>query len=111
MWPPVAHAQLQQVRELAAALRKSACVTLCTVAGPVAVIAAGGWGFELPAGAAAGAGLLAAAGWALGAWLCQHPIVGELLRAGSVLSAGLVRLKARPLAPVPSGRLGGQSQS
>jgi hypothetical protein len=66
---------------------------------------------QTPAGAAAAAALSAAAGWALGAWLCQHPIVGELLRAGSVLSGGLARLKARPLAPVPSGQLGGQSQS
>ena len=79
--------------ELATALRPSAIVTAFSAMGPLLILAThGGLGVPLPFGTLAAAIGLAAAGWACGLWLTEHPLLNEIRRAGA---AGLTRLPRR----------------
>ncbi|NJM33712.1 MAG: oligosaccharide flippase family protein [Rhodomicrobium sp.] len=69
------------LRELFLALLPSALLTLCAIVGPVAVLAANGWRFDLGFLAAACAAALAAAGWLLGLPLVKHALYAELTKA------------------------------
>jgi O-antigen/teichoic acid export membrane protein len=76
-------------RELGAACGRSAVVTLLSAAGPLSVVAALGFRFDMPVLAAVLAGMLAAAGWLAGVWLTQHPFVHEIRLAGRIMRGGL----------------------
>lgn len=80
------------LRALFAALAPSAVVTLCSIVGPVLIIAAHGWNVDLDLGPAAIAILLAGVGWLAGLRLARHPLYGELIRA---LKIALARLPGR----------------
>ena len=64
--------------ELGAVLRRSAVVTACSAAGPLALVAGSGFRFDLSPGMAVLAGALGAAGWLGGLRLTRHPLLGEL---------------------------------
>jgi O-antigen/teichoic acid export membrane protein len=76
-------------RDLADACGRSAVVTLCSAAGPLSVVAALGFRFDMPVPAALLAGILAALGWLAGVWLTQHPFVHELRLAGRIVRDAL----------------------
>jgi hypothetical protein len=76
--------------ELGAVLRRSAVVTACSAAGPLALVAAGGFHFDLSLGMAVVAGALGAAGWLVGLWLTRHPLLGELRYLAHVVGRNLV---------------------
>ncbi|MFZ1106332.1 MAG: oligosaccharide flippase family protein [Hyphomicrobiaceae bacterium] len=76
-------------RALAGACGRSAVVTLCSAAGPLCVVAALGFRFDMPVLAALLAGALAAAGWLAGVWLTRHPLMHELRLAGRTVREGL----------------------
>lgn len=80
-------------RDLFKALSKSAVVTLCSIAGPLAVVALAGFRFDISILAAFGAGVLSAIGWILGLWLTRHPMFDALIDA------------ARDFLPGPAGNL------
>jgi hypothetical protein len=78
--------------ELAQALAPSAKVTALTIAGPVAVIALDGTTqLSVPMGMLAG--VLGAAGWLAGLWLCGHPLHAELLRLRDDVASRLQRAR------------------
>jgi O-antigen/teichoic acid export membrane protein len=62
------------------ALKKSFIVTLFSAAGPIAVVASGGFDMDLSVLSGVIAGLLAAPGWVMGLWLMKHPLWEELMR-------------------------------
>lgn len=64
--------------EFALALRKSAIVTLCSAAGPITVIAARGFRFDLSIGPFFICVVLSMVGWVIGAWLTRHPVWSEI---------------------------------
>jgi lipopolysaccharide exporter len=64
--------------ELAAALGKSALITACSAAGPIAFIALAGFRSDLSIGAALAAGLLSVCCWVAGLWLTYHPLLREI---------------------------------
>ncbi len=66
--------------ELAAAVWKSALVTACSAAGPVAVMAVAGFRSNLSIGGAVVGGLLAVICWAGGVWVTRHPMLIEIQR-------------------------------
>jgi O-antigen/teichoic acid export membrane protein len=68
------------LRELIAALAPSAIVTLCAIAGPLAIVAALGWRLDLTFLYAAGAAMLAGLGWFIGLPLAKHPLYAELAK-------------------------------
>ncbi|HEX5958491.1 MAG TPA: oligosaccharide flippase family protein, partial [Hyphomicrobiaceae bacterium] len=76
-------------RELAGACGQSAVVTLCSAFGPLGVVAALGFRFDMPVLAAVLAGALAAGGWLAGVWLTRHPFVQEIRLAGRLVRDGL----------------------
>jgi O-antigen/teichoic acid export membrane protein len=76
-------------RELGEACGRSAVVTLLSAAGPLSVVAALGFRFDMPVLAAIVAGILAAAGWLAGVWLTQHPFAHEIRLAGRIVRDGL----------------------
>jgi O-antigen/teichoic acid export membrane protein len=76
-------------RELADACGRSAIVALCSAAGPLSLMAALGFRFDLPLAAAALGGALAAGGWLAGIWLTRHPLAHELRLAGRLVRNGL----------------------
>lgn len=66
--------------EIAAALRGSVAVTLCSVAGPLAWVWAHG-GFQMSLLEALGMSAVCGAGWLVGLWLTRHPMWDEMTRA------------------------------
>lgn len=79
-------------REIASSIRGSILVALCTAACPAVVIAMlGGFSFEIPMSAVALAVLGAAAGWLLGLFLVNHPLLGELRNGMRFVSQRLSR--------------------
>ena len=85
------------LREVGAALRKSFLTSLTSLVGPLLVIAAHGFRFDLSIGQAVVAGALAAAGWALGLAATRHPLCYELLRiVNSARQVMAPRLGVRP---------------
>lgn len=89
--------------EMAAALRSSALVTLCSVVPVVAVIALAGFELDLSIGLAAVAGGLGACGWMIGIRLTRHPVGLEIHRAAEALGGppSTARLVGRLLAVNP----------
>jgi O-antigen/teichoic acid export membrane protein len=75
--------------ELADACGRSAVVTVCAAVGPLGIVAALGFSFDLPVLAAVLAGVMAASGWLAGVWLTQHPFVHEIRLAGRMVRNGL----------------------
>ena len=73
-------------RELWTAVWRSAVVTAGCAAGPAAVVALSGSGFELSLPAAALAALLTAAGWLATALAIQHPVMIEVRQATAALA-------------------------
>jgi O-antigen/teichoic acid export membrane protein len=75
----------------AAAFRKSAVVTLCSAAGPLLIVAASGFRFDLSIAPLLVAGVMSVAGWFMGAWLTRHPVwfEVELVASGLRRWAGL----------------------
>jgi O-antigen/teichoic acid export membrane protein len=87
--------------ELAAALTRSAIVTVASAAGPVMIVMATGWRLDLSPGATLLAVLLCAAGWLAALGLTRHPVWLELGRAVArrrPASAPASDLAARPAA-------------
>jgi O-antigen/teichoic acid export membrane protein len=80
-------------RELGAILRQSAVVTALSASGPLALVAALGFRFDLSLGMAVPVGVLGAVGWLGGLWLTRHPLLGELQRAAALIGGS--RLMAR----------------
>lgn len=78
-------------RALAGVCGRSAVVTGCSAAGPLCVVAALGFRFDMPVPAALLAGALAAAGWLAGVWLTGHPFLHELRLAGRTVREGLAQ--------------------
>lgn len=75
--------------ELVSAVSGSAAVTACTAAGPVFVLAAAGFRFDVTVGAMLLAVAAAALGWLCAVVLLKHPIAGELRYAVVALRRGL----------------------
>lgn len=71
-------------REIAAAVAKSAVLSGCCALGPIIVIVATGFQFDLSIPAALAAAILFALGWVIGVRISQHPIQNEF---GVVLEA------------------------
>jgi O-antigen/teichoic acid export membrane protein len=71
--------------EFIEALRKSACLSLMSSLGPIAVTLAAGGSRDLSIEAALIASSLSAAGWGAGLWLTHHPLRHELFRALKIL--------------------------
>jgi len=71
--------------EFASAFRKSAIVTLCSAAGPLLVLAALEFRFDLSIAPFLICGVLSLVGWIIGAWLTRHPVWYEvkLVASGS----------------------------
>ena len=92
-----------QWQELGASVVKSALVTACCVTGPMLVIAAQGFHFDIPVMLAALACILAALGWLAGLWLTSHPLHFDL-------RAGVSRVLGSSLAASILGRRGQSSQ-
>lgn len=67
--------------EIAAAIWRSGVVASATAAGPLIMVAAIGFRFELSVWQGVIAGCFAAAGWLLGLWSTRHPLLEELLKA------------------------------
>ncbi|HVV93703.1 MAG TPA: oligosaccharide flippase family protein [Hyphomicrobiales bacterium] len=67
--------------ELAGAMGRSIVVTLCTLAGPLLVIALNGFDLALSQMAGVGAGALAGLCWILGLFAARHPLADEIRRA------------------------------
>jgi O-antigen/teichoic acid export membrane protein len=74
--------------ELGAVLRRSAVVTACSAAGPLALVAAAGFRFDLSIGMAVLAGALGAAGWLVGLRLTRHPLLDELRHVVDAVGRG-----------------------
>ena len=64
--------------EIAAAIRCSAIVAACALAGPVAVVSLAGAHFQLSILQTLLAMLLAATGWLAGIWFTGHPAFSEI---------------------------------
>ena len=77
--------------ELAAAMRRSALVTLCAAAPPLAVLLLTGADLSLTVPEAALAGAGAVLGWLAGLRLARHPFEAEVLHAGGVLRRAVLR--------------------
>jgi O-antigen/teichoic acid export membrane protein len=97
--------------ELGAVLRRSAVVTACSAAGPLALVAAAGFRFDLSVGIAILAGALGAAGWLGGLRLACHPLFGELQYMIGVIRRNLVRECPGPGARLGPGQRGRQVKS
>ena len=84
--------------DLLAAVRKSAGVTLCSIVGPLSLIAAHGFDFDLSIAASLLAGALAALGWIGGLRLFRHPMLREVESVLGVAarSAGVRRVLGAP---------------
>ena len=65
-------------REFGMSVAKSAKVTVCCIAGPMLIIAAGGFQFDINIVLAIFTGVLAALGWLAGLWLTSHPLYFDL---------------------------------
>jgi hypothetical protein len=70
-----------QWHELGASLVKSALATACCAAGPMLVVVAQGFRFDIPIIGAILACGLAVPGWLAGLWLTSHPLYFELRAA------------------------------
>ncbi|TPK72388.1 sugar transporter [Mesorhizobium sp. B2-4-18] len=70
--------------EIAVAVRKSGVVAALTTLGPLAMVVAGGFSFDLSLGQAIFAGCLAAAGWLVGVFVTGHPLFDEIVNAGRI---------------------------
>ena len=86
VWLVQRHVELQW-HDIARALQKSIIVTLCSAAGPLALIYLMGGGFDLTYSAGAIAVILSAIGWGIGLFVTAHPLLQELQRAASVMSS------------------------
>jgi O-antigen/teichoic acid export membrane protein len=71
--------------ELLVAMQKSALVTVCAAAGPLAVVALSEFRFDISIGKTLVAGALAAIGWLAGLWFTRHPLLGEVRLAANAL--------------------------
>jgi O-antigen/teichoic acid export membrane protein len=71
--------------EFAAATRKSAVLSVLSMAGPLTIVIASGRHTDISNGAAIFAVLLCAIGWIGGLWLTRHPLLHELFRARDAL--------------------------
>ncbi len=72
--------------ELAAALGKSAAVTLFAAAPPCVAFALGGFSFAISIPAGIGIGLLMAPGWLIGVMAVRHPVLNEIRLAAGVIA-------------------------
>jgi len=72
-------------RELGGILLKSAIVTACSAAGPLALVVATGLRFDLSVGLAVLAAALSAGGWLFGLRLTRHPLLAELQHVVDVI--------------------------
>ena len=73
-------------RELWSVLWKSAAVTAATAVGPLCVMIGSDMGFALSLAATATAVVLAVAGWLVGAFVTQHTVLLELVRATEAIA-------------------------
>lgn len=67
-------------RDIAAAVWKSAIVSMSTAVPPLAVVWVSGSGFALSHAHAAAAALLALGGWAAGSAVTRHPVLDEIVK-------------------------------
>jgi hypothetical protein len=81
--------------ELTAAVQQSAFVTLCSAAGPIAIVVITGLSFDLTVIEASVAALLAAVGWILGIWLSQHQVLTELRQITDAVGRGTAGPRSR----------------
>jgi O-antigen/teichoic acid export membrane protein len=84
--------------EIGSALRKSAIVSACTSALPVAAVLYEGR-FDLSIAAAAVLGILAGASWVASVWITRHPIWDEIREAIDSLRASNLAKRAGSLSP------------
>jgi len=71
--------------EFAAAMRKSAVLSVLSAAGPLTIVIASGQRTGMSIGAALLAVILCGVGWCVGLWLTRHPLLHELFRARDAL--------------------------
>lgn len=64
--------------DLASAMKKSGMVTVCSAAGPTALVAISGFDFDMGTVKAMIAGLLAAIGWLGALCITKHPLLSEI---------------------------------
>ena len=70
-------------RDLVASVARSAFVTACCAVGPLLIVAAFGFNFDMTVVMAVLAVVAAGGGWLLGLWLTSHPLIFDL-RAGVI---------------------------
>jgi O-antigen/teichoic acid export membrane protein len=92
-------------RELVAATKNSAVVSLCTAAGPATTIAASGLRFDVSVVDMMIASVVAFLGWLAGLYITRHPLLLEIQGASAVIQArGSVRLASWRARKAPLGR-------
>lgn len=87
--------------ELGASVGKSAFATGCCAIGPLAILAAMGFRFDMPLPAAIAIGISAAPGWLAGLWLTSHPLMALLDECWHVVRCSRLGLSLRGPGPSP----------
>jgi O-antigen/teichoic acid export membrane protein len=85
--------------ELGAVLWRSAQIAAATALGPLCVVAASGFRFDLSIPAAMVGGVLAGAGWLVAIRLTRHPLLDEVQIAWQALRKLRRRVPNQPMAP------------
>ena len=92
------HVQVEW-REIGAVMWKSAQIAALSALGPLGVVAASGFRFDISIPAALLGGVLAGSGWLAGIWLTKHPLLEEIQIAWQAARNLRGRTSDGPMAP------------